>query len=125
MIKLKKFAMGLAALAALALGGAAIAGATSGGKDGSSGSDAPDTQVAAPAAKAAGDAAVKAVGGGRVVSVETTDEDSPAVYEVKVADGAKVWEVQVDKSYAVTAQKADDEGTGGDSGDGDGENPND
>ncbi len=115
--------MGLAALPALALGGSAIAGATSGGTTTTEKTDGPDAALTGAPAGKAGKAATDAVGGGKVVSVENTDEGGPAVYEVKVADGGKVTEVQVSKDFAVTSKKADDD-QGTDAQDkGDGENP--
>src|SRR4051812_7363928 len=120
MNKIKKVTMGLAALAALALGGATLANATGGGS--SEKSDAPDAKVTGTDASRAGDAALKAVGAGKVVSVEGTDEGVPAVYEVKVDDAGKVTEVQVDKAFGVVGQKADDDqGDATDRGAGDGE----
>jgi hypothetical protein len=120
---LKKITLTVGGLAALALGGSAIANATSG--SGNEKSDAPDTVVAGTAASKAGDAALTAVGGGKVVSVEGTDEGGPAVYEVKVDNAGKVTEVQVDKAFSVTSQKADDKGESQDKGDGDGETADD
>ena len=121
MQKIKKVLMGVAALAALALGGAAIANATGGGES----SDAPDQAVTGTASQKAGGAARQAVGGGTVVSVERSDEGD-STYEVKVANGGKVHEVQVDDAYHATGQKLDDDQPGaqheqGDQGDGDGE----
>jgi uncharacterized membrane protein YkoI len=104
MNKVKKVLAGIAALAALALGGAAIANATGG-----DGSDQPDVAVSGSTASQAGDAARSALGGGDVVSVESSDEGGAAVYEVKVKQDGKVTEVQLDKSFAVTAQKPDDD----------------
>jgi len=128
MHKTKKTLMGLAALAALALGGSAIAGATGGGTTTTEKADGPDAPLTGAPAEKAGKAATDAVGGGgRVVAVENTDEGGPAVYEVKVADGGKVTEVQVSKDFAVTSKKADDDqGTDAqDKGDGDGEKADD
>jgi hypothetical protein len=127
MSTLKKFLMGFAAVAALALGGAALAGATAnnGDGDGEKADDGPDAALTgAPAAKA-GRAATAAVGGGKVVSVERSDEGG-SVYEVKVAKAGTTTEVQLDKAYAVTSQAADDDQGHADereTGDGDGEDP--
>jgi hypothetical protein len=89
---------GLAALAALALGGAAIANATMGG-DG-----APLTGTKLQRASAA---ALKAAGGGRVTETEHESEDG-ASYEVEVAkpDGSQV-EVLLDESFNVVAVEGD------------------
>ncbi len=126
MHSLKKLSMGLAALAALALGGSAIAGAANNGGDAQKAGDGPDEALTGTPARNAGKAATKAVGGGRVVSVEKTDEGGPAVYEVKVDEAAKITEVQVTKDYAVSSQKADDDASDKqDRGDGDGEKADD
>ena len=123
MNKIKKVILGIAALAALALGGATLAGATGGGTEKA---DAPDEQIQGADATRAGDAAVSAVGAGKVLSVEGSDEGGAAVYEVKVGNAGKVTEVQVDKAFDVTAQKPDDDASeGGDEGDGDGETADD
>lgn len=120
MNQIKKVLMSIAALGALGLGGAAIADATSSGSTAKS--DAPDTQIQGTDASRAGAAAVKAAGGGKVVSVEGTDEGGTAVYEVKVDNAGKITEVQLDKAFGVTAQKADDDkAESKDTGDGDGE----
>jgi uncharacterized membrane protein YkoI len=115
----KKLLMALAALAALAFGGAAIANATgaNGDGDGETNDDGPDaTLVHSSAGDRAAGAATTSLGGGKVVSVEKSDEGGAAVYEVKVDQGGKITEVQVGKDFAVTSKKADD-----DQGDGDGE----
>lgn len=124
----KKVLTGIAALAALGLGGSAIAGAantTNGDGDGEK-ADGPDQVLTGSAFQRAGAAATRAVGGGRVVSVESSDEGGPAVYEVKVDKAGTITEVQVSRDYAVTGQKADDDAAGSqDKGDGDGEHADD
>ena len=129
---IKKLIMALAALAALAVGGATIANATGSGS-GKSANTAADSETNDDGADASlagtpnGDKAAKAatdkLGGGKVVSVEKSDEDGGAVYEVKVDKAGTVTEVQVDKAFDVTAAKADDDqgDEHGDQGDGDGE----
>jgi uncharacterized membrane protein YkoI len=125
----KKTLLGVAALAALALGGSALAGATSGGSNEKS--DGPDQHLTGSAADRAGAAALAATGDGDIVSVERSDEGGAAVYEVKVSkDDGTVTEVQVDGNNHVVSQKADDDSSGARhgepaGGDGDGENPND
>lgn len=120
MTRIKKLAMGIAALAALALGGSAIAGAQSNGGGGTS--DTPDQAVTGAPAKRAGAAAVKAAGGGTVRSVERSDEGGTAAYEVKVRRAGKTIEVTETAGYAVVKQAADDDqGDESDRGDGDGE----
>lgn len=116
MQKIKKVTMGVAALAALAFGGAQIAGAASGSTAGSStgeqshGGDAAVTGAAAGKAKAA---AIKAVGGGTAQDVRTENEGS-AIYEVEVVNGGKTTEVLLDKAFAVVKQQADDKNGNGD-----------
>jgi hypothetical protein len=100
---LKKVLMGVAALAAFAAGGAAIANATAG-----SSSDPPDAAVTGADATRAGASATKALGGGDVVSVERSDEGGGAVFEVKVRQAGTITEVQVDDGFGVTAQKPED-----------------
>jgi hypothetical protein len=115
---MKKVLMGVAALAALALGGATIASATGGG-EGATGQR--DETVTGSAAQNAGRAAQTAVGGGRVVSVERSDEGGSA-YEAKIDRAGKVIEVQLDEGYGVVSRKADDDRSEQhDPGDGDGE----
>lgn len=109
MQSIKKVLMGVAALAALAFGGAQIAGATGGGSGDSNaakdGHDAPLTGSTAERAKAA---ALKSTGGGTVESAEASDEDGSA-YEVKVDANGKVLEIQLDKSFKILSSKADDD----------------
>ncbi len=81
MSRLKKIVAAVAALAALALGGAAIAGATGGG-DGSERGDG-DGELSAAVEKQAGDAALKATGGGTLGQMER-DGEKGATYEVEV-----------------------------------------
>lgn len=82
---------GLAALAALALGGAAIANAT-----GLVGDD--EEQLSGSEADRAGAAALRATGGGSVL--ESEREDGAIEVEVRKPDGTVV-EVQLDSSYRV------------------------
>lgn len=82
---------GLAALAALALGGAAIANAT-----GVVGDD--EEQLSGSEADRAGAAALRATGGGSVL--ESEREDGAIEVEVRKPDGTVV-EVQLDSSYRV------------------------
>jgi hypothetical protein len=100
-----KIAAGLVAIAALALGGAAIANATqSGGKL---------TQGEAAKASAA---ALRATGGGKVQAYER-DNENGATFEVEVrkTDGSVV-DVRLDASYNVVVvdgdQESNDDGGG-------------
>jgi uncharacterized membrane protein YkoI len=136
----KKVLAGIAALAALAFGGAALAqaGGGSGSQDqqGSAptasqpaaeqgGSTAPESSAADPskpinggALEKAKAAALDATGGGRVTATEVRDEEG--YYEVEVVrnDGSQV-DVHLDSAFNVTDQSADG---GSDGGDGSGNN---
>jgi hypothetical protein len=119
MNRIQKTVAGVAALGALGLGGAAIAGATGGNATPSESNDAPDQQLTGSAAQQAGDAAVAAVPGGKVSSVEAADEGGATAYEVKVTDpSGKLIEVGVSKTFTVTKQAADDDQGKTDEGDG-------
>src|SRR4051794_17823398 len=78
----------------LGLGGAAVAGAAGG--DG----DADQALTGATATRAAA-AAQAAVGAGKVVESEVSDEGGAAAYEVKVLEGGQYWEVQVGNDFSV------------------------
>jgi uncharacterized membrane protein YkoI len=94
---------GLAALAALALGGAAIANAT-----GVVGDD-EGQQLSSSEAARAGAAALRATGGGTVQASER-DNEKGATFEVEVRkpDGSVV-DVRLDSSYGVVAVDGDTE----------------
>ena len=94
---------GLAALAALALGGAAIANAT-----GVVGDD-EGPKLSSSEAAHAGAAALRATGGGTVQASERDDEKG-ATFEVEVRklDGS-VLDVRLDSSYRVVAVDDDQE----------------
>jgi uncharacterized membrane protein YkoI len=116
MTKLKKIVAAVAALAALALGGAAIAGATSGGGEGSDRGEG-NGKLSAAVAKQAGDAALKATGGGTLGQMER-DGEKGATYEVEVrkADGSQV-DVRLDGSFGLVTIDSDQESAGEQSGD--------
>jgi hypothetical protein len=102
--KLKRIAIGIAALVVLALGGAAIARATGVGPLGD------DSQgLAGATADKASAAALKATGGGQVTGSER-DNEKGATYEVEVKkpDGSTV-DVRLDESFAVVAVDGDSE----------------
>lgn len=105
--RLAKIFAGVAAVTALALGGAALAGATQGG------SDEPEAQLAGPEADRAEQAALRATGGGTVEGVER-DSEKGATYEVEVRkpDGTTV-DVRLDGSYKVVAVDSDNEKSDG------------
>jgi uncharacterized membrane protein YkoI len=101
--RLTKILAGLAALAAFALGGAAIANAT-----GVTGDDEGPALSSSEAARA-GAAALKATGGGTVQASER-DNEKGATFEVEVRkpDGSVV-DVRLDSSYGVVAVDDDQE----------------
>ena len=92
---------GIAVLAALALGGVAIAG--------SSGVFDDDAQLTGPSADHAKAAALEITGGGKVNAVER-DSENGATYEVEVTrpDGKTV-DVRLDASYNRVAVEGDSE----------------
>jgi uncharacterized membrane protein YkoI len=100
--QVKKITAGIAALVALALGGAAIANATGVGGGG-------DQSLSGATAEQATAAALKAVGGGKVTASEL-DNEKGATYEVEVrkTDGSTV-DVRLDESFGVIAIDGDSE----------------
>lgn len=128
MDRLKKFLLGLAALAALALGGSALAGATSSGNNDTAAqerteqgdeNEAADKEDGAEEAKDDGgtlsadlkarlkEAALARTGGGTVGEMER-DGEKGATYEVEVkkTDGSQV-DVRLDDKFNVVAVDAD------------------
>ena len=105
--KLKGVIIGVAAVAALGVGGAAIAGATGGGDDGSG-----DKAITGTALGKASAAALQSTGGGKVTGTEVGDEESYYEVEVTRADGSQV-DVQLDRGFHVVGSKADHEDAGG------------
>jgi uncharacterized membrane protein YkoI len=101
-----KIAAGLAALAALALGGAAVANATQGGGG----------KLTRAEASRASAAALRATGGGKVQAYERDGEDG-ATYEVEVRkrDGSVV-DVRLDASYNLVVIDGDQESNDSDAG---------
>jgi uncharacterized membrane protein YkoI len=99
--KLKGAAITVAAIAALALGGTAIAGATGGGDD-----DATDKPIAGRALDRAKAVALAHTGGGKVSGTEVGDEEGAYEVEVTRADGSQV-DVHLDKAFNVIDQSAD------------------
>ena len=99
-----KYAAGLGAVAALALGGAAFA-AAGGGED--------EAGASGPGANRARAAALAHLPGGKANSVER-DSENGAVWEVEVtkADGETV-DVRLSAAYEVVVVEHDDEGAEG------------
>ena len=93
-------------IAALAGGGAAIAGATGGGDREDRG---PDQAITGSALDRASEAALQATGGGKVTETEVGDEQSYYEVEVTKAGGGQV-DVQLDRGFRVVGTKADHEG---------------
>jgi uncharacterized membrane protein YkoI len=108
--KLKKIVAGVAVLAALGLGGAALAGATSGGHDSADSADAGDSEgagsISSTDAARARDAAA-AETGGKPGHIER-DGEKGATYEVEVskADGTQ-FDVRLDDQFKVVAVDPD------------------
>ena len=94
-----------AAVAALAGGGVAIAGATGG-------DDRDGTEVERPisgaALERASAAALEHTRGGRVTETEAGDEEGAYEVEVTRADGSQV-DVHLDRSFRVIGEEADEE----------------
>lgn len=128
--KLKGILIAMAAVAVLAIGGVAIATATSGdepakpagvaaqeteNETGENETDENETeeneadeQASGPRADAAARAALEAVGGGKVLEVETADEGmSGFEVEVERPDGSYV-EVNLDNDLQVVGTESDD-----------------
>jgi hypothetical protein len=91
----------IGAAAMLGVAGVGGAEAVGGGSD--------DVRPTGPGAAKAEDAALEAVGGGRVVSVEAEDEPGSA-WEVEIvrADGTEV-EAELDSAYRSVGVEPDDE----------------
>ena len=110
--KAKGVLIAIAAVAVLAVGGTAIAGATGGGDDDKT--DKPITGQALDRAKAV---ALDHTGGGKVTGTEVGDEEGAYEVEVTRADGSQV-DVHLDKSFNVLGSAGDsDHGGDNESGD--------
>jgi uncharacterized membrane protein YkoI len=89
-------------IAALAVGGVAIAGAA-GGDD-----DAGERAISGTALDRASAAALDHTGGGRVTDTETGDEESYYEVEVTRGDGSQV-DVQLDRDFQVVGSEGDND----------------
>jgi hypothetical protein len=96
-------------IAAVAVGGVAIAGAA-GGDD-----DRGERPIAGNALDRATAAALDHTGGGRVTETEAGDEESYYEVEVTRADGSQV-DVQLDRDFEVVGSEGDDDRGGEDDG---------
>lgn len=107
--RIKKALMGLAALAALALGGGAIAQAGSSGGGDKAEQGEQDESVSGPQANRAKEAALEVTKGGEVNAVERDGEDG-ATWEVEVTktDGQTV-DVRLDQAYQPVVVEGDSE----------------
>lgn len=103
--KLKGAVIAFAAVAVLAAGGVAIAGATGGGDD----DDASDTPISGSELRKASNAALEHTGGGRVTETEVGDEESYYEVEVTRDDGSQV-DVQLNRDFDVVGDEADSDG---------------
>ena len=98
----RKLVAGVATLAVLGAGGAAIAVAT-GGDD-----DATERPITGSALERAGDAALESTGGGRVTDTEVDDEEGYYEVEVTRDDGSQV-DVHLNRDFKVTGDEEDDD----------------
>ena len=89
------------AIAALALGGAAIAGATGGGDD--------EKPIRGADRARATQAALEHTGGGRATETEVGDEEGYYEVEVERPDGSSV-DVHLDRDFNVLGTEGDDGG---------------
>ena len=90
-------------IAALAVGGVAIAGAAGGDDD-----DGGERAIGGAALERASAAALDHTGGGRVTETEAGDEESYYEVEVTRADGSQV-DVQLDRDFRVVGSEGDDD----------------
>jgi uncharacterized membrane protein YkoI len=117
--KLKGAVIAAAAIAALALGGTAIAGASGGGGDGKAvkavtaekgdkadKGEKPEKPITGRSLHRAKAVALQATGGGKVTDSEVGDEEGAYEVEVTRADGSQV-DVHLDKGFNVIDQSSD------------------
>jgi hypothetical protein len=97
-------------ISGLALGGAALAGATGGGDD------AGDKPITGDALQRASRVALEHTGGGQVTATEVGDEEGYYEVEVTRDDGSQV-DVHLDRKFDVLGSSADREGDGDDASD--------
>ena len=99
--KLKRGLLAAAAVAALALGGTAIAGAAGGDDEGTGkGDDGSGTPISGSALQRAKSVALDHTGGGRVTGSELQDEEGYYEVEVTRDDGSQV-DVHLDSHFNV------------------------
>jgi uncharacterized membrane protein YkoI len=105
--KLKGALIAGSVIAALAVGGVAIAGATGGDDDGS------ERPISGNALDRASSAAVEHTGGGQVTETEVGDEEGYYEVEVTRSDGSQV-DVHLDRGFNVLGSQGDDDASGED-----------
>jgi uncharacterized membrane protein YkoI len=101
--KLKGALMTGTVIAALAVGGVAIAGAAGGDDD-----DGGEPAIRGTAQHRASAAAIDHTGGGRVTETETGDEERWYEVEITRDDGSQV-DVQLDRDFQVVGSEGDDD----------------
>jgi uncharacterized membrane protein YkoI len=105
--RVKKGILAGAAVAALGVGGTAIAGGTSGDDDAGGKDDGAGTAISGAALTKASAVAIDQVGGGRVTGSEVQDEEGYYEIEVTRDDGSQV-DVHLDSHFNVL--NTDDDG---------------
>jgi hypothetical protein len=109
--RLKKWIIAGAAVAALGVGGTAIAGVAGSDDNGGTGDDGAGKPITGAALDKASAIAIDHVGGGRVTATELQDEEGYYEIEVRRDDGSQV-DVHLDSHFNVLNAKGD--GAGGD-----------
>ena len=103
-----KIITGAAVVVLVAAAGASVAAAANGDP-----AEGPDSSITGEALQRAEDAALAAVGGGRVTGTEAGDEESRYEVEVTLPDGRQV-DVQLDERFTVVGSPEDDGASGAD-----------
>ena len=98
----------IAGVAVIGLAGLGAGAAVAGSAD----DDATDTPITGADLERASATALAHTGGGRVTGTEVGDEESRYEVEVTLDDGSQV-DVQLDESFRVVGDDADDEGSAG------------
>jgi hypothetical protein len=104
--RLKKLILAGAAVAALGVGGTAIAGGVGSDDGGGKGDDGPGTPVTGAALDKASAIAIDRAGGGRVTGSEVQDEEGYYEIEVTRDDGSQV-DVHLDSHFNVLNASGD------------------
>lgn len=102
-VKSKGMLIAMAAVAALAAGGVAVAGAAGGDEDG------PERAITGTALERASSAALAETKGGKVTDTELGDEEGAYEVEVTFAGGREV-DVHLDEAFRVQATEAEEGG---------------